>query len=71
MLERVQAKIDQPSDVFARRVHGGDPARLVQDVTGRLYRFRIVRPCHVFSYVRQAPIGFTLAVTPFVAPLSP
>ena len=46
VLQRVQAEVCQPRDVFAGRVDSGDPARLVQNVTGRLPGFLVVGPRH-------------------------
>ena len=47
VLQRVQRKVDEPGDVFAGRVHGGDPARFVEDVASRLDGFLVVPPRHL------------------------
>ncbi len=46
MLQRVEAEVGEPGDVFARCVDPGNPARLVKDVAGRLNRLLVVRPRH-------------------------
>jgi hypothetical protein len=47
MLQSVEPKIDQPGDIIPGRIHPGKPARFVQDVTGRLCRFLVIRPGHI------------------------
>ncbi|GAC1571796.1 MAG: hypothetical protein NVS3B7_02170 [Candidatus Elarobacter sp.] len=54
VLERVQPEIRKPGDVVARCVKARDAARFVQNITGRLYRFTIVRPGHVSSFTNRS-----------------